>query len=273
MRGVDKGFEFLRSTEPGAQGEEIRHLVAERAVIRVLLESHYLDRVVPQIFDPRQDIPTELTECGDFRLLGTHPYVTLVDQRMRPAQHFVMFPLVGLRRIPDLGAENFGLRVLDKPPAICGDPFAPASRPLDEQLVQVAMTEEKPIKAQFPVAFPRHFELVSGGSFPIVEIPDKVDPRSVRGPFPDHPRPVGFFVEPVVQMVVDPGRQTAARWYNLVPGSENPLVAGLYGVLVRLKPRVRLIYFLDFTHSFTIYEKYTSGCPLGSGFVEKDEKD
>ena len=92
VRSVHQLLELLRGAEAGAQGEEIRHLIAERAVVRVLLKRHYLDCVVTESLDPRQHILPELTECGDLAFLRAHPDVALVDERMRPAQHSVVLP-------------------------------------------------------------------------------------------------------------------------------------------------------------------------------------
>ena len=160
VRRVHQFLELLRSAETGTQGEKVRHLIAERPVIRMLLKGHYLDCIIAQPFHPRQHILTELTERGDLTFLRTHPDVALVDERMRPAQHPVVLPRICLRGIPDLGAEHLRLVILHKPRAIGRNPLATSAGPLDEQFVQLSVTEEHRIKPKFPVAVPGRLELV-----------------------------------------------------------------------------------------------------------------
>ena len=59
---VNQFLELLRCAEPRAQGEKVRDLVAERPVLRMLLEGHDLDRVITEVLDPRQHILPELAE-------------------------------------------------------------------------------------------------------------------------------------------------------------------------------------------------------------------
>ena len=160
VSGVNQFLELLRSAETGTQSEKVRHLVAERAVVRMLLERHYLDRVVAQSLHPRQHILTELAESGDLAFLRTHPDVALVDEGMRPAQHPVVLPRICLCGIPDLGAEHFRPVILDKPRAVCRNPLAPATGPLDEQFIQLTVVQEHRVKPKFPVAVSRRPELV-----------------------------------------------------------------------------------------------------------------
>ena len=43
---------------------------------------------------------------------------------------------------------------------------------------------------------------IGASPFPIVEIPDKMDPARIRGPFPENPGAVPFFVQSIIEMVV-----------------------------------------------------------------------
>ena len=76
---VDEGFEFIRRTEATAGRKEIRYMVSEGAVIRVLLDSHDLHAVITQLIDTRQHITTELLVRVHFLLFGTHADMALVD--------------------------------------------------------------------------------------------------------------------------------------------------------------------------------------------------
>ena len=46
VRVVDERFEFVRCTETAAGSEEVRHMVSERAVVRVFLNCHDLHAVI-----------------------------------------------------------------------------------------------------------------------------------------------------------------------------------------------------------------------------------
>ena len=61
--------------------ERARHVVPERAVVRVLLHRHQLHGVVPQLLDARQDVVRELAVGVHLRLEAGHAHVRLVDAR------------------------------------------------------------------------------------------------------------------------------------------------------------------------------------------------
>ena len=53
MSLIHQMLEFFRSSETAAECEEIRHLIAETAIIRMLLECHYLYSIIAQTLNPR----------------------------------------------------------------------------------------------------------------------------------------------------------------------------------------------------------------------------
>ena len=67
---VHQALELFRRTEAGAEGVEIGHLIAEGAVIGMLLQGHDLEGVVPELLHLRQDGLAEVLEGGDLLLLG-----------------------------------------------------------------------------------------------------------------------------------------------------------------------------------------------------------
>ena len=75
-------LEFIRGAEAGTQGKEIGHLIAEGAVIGMLLQSHDLDGVVAEFLNARKDIPAEFLEGAHFLLFCCHADVALVDEGM-----------------------------------------------------------------------------------------------------------------------------------------------------------------------------------------------
>ena len=190
VRLVHKPLELFRSAKTGAQGEEIGDLIPERTVIRMLLESHYLDSVIAEVLDMGQHIPSELVESRNLLLLRAHADMTFVNKRMRSFARLAVFPPVRLHRVPHLSTECLCLRVLHRTGHICRQSFRPTSGPLDVQLVQCAVGKEHWRQSQLPVAVAYRMESIGLRPFPVVEFSYKIDFGGVRSPFPEHPSPV-----------------------------------------------------------------------------------
>ena len=131
---IYKRLELFRSTETRAEGEEVGHLIAEGTIVRMFLKGHYLEGVVSKICNLRKDILPEFFECADLFLLGSHAYMTFIDKRMGSLAGLSVFPLVRLR-IPDLGTELFGDRILHGTGGISRYSLRSSSRPLNIQFV------------------------------------------------------------------------------------------------------------------------------------------
>ena len=113
MGVVHQGLEFLGGAEPGGKCEEIGHLIAERAVIRVLLESHDLDGVVAKLLYAGKDVLSEFLKGTNLFLLRGHADMALIDKGMRALSGVAVFPLIGFFRVPYLGAEHLCHRILN----------------------------------------------------------------------------------------------------------------------------------------------------------------
>ena len=198
---IHETLEVFGRAEAGAQGEEIGHLIAERAVVRVLLQRHNLQNVVSQGLDPWKHGSPELLEAGHFLLFGAHAYVTLVNQRMRALARIAVFPLVWFR-IPNLGTEDLRFRVLHHPRRICRKPFSSTSGPLYPELVQISVMKADSRQPDLPVTLAHRLQGITVGALPIVEFPDKIDTAGIRRPFAQNPFG-SFLMQRVVKMVVD----------------------------------------------------------------------
>ncbi len=78
---VDEFLEFFWSAETARGSEEARHMVAERAVIRVFLNGHDLNCIVAVALDTGQDVASELLVCADTLFFLRHAYVAFVYQQ------------------------------------------------------------------------------------------------------------------------------------------------------------------------------------------------
>ena len=240
VRLVHQGLELLGRAETRTQGKEIGHLVAEGAVIRMLLQGHDLDDVIAQGGHPGQHIAAELVETGHLPLLRRHADVALVDERMGPAGRAGILPDISLLRIPDLGAEHLGNRILDASRGVRRQALTAAARPFDEEFIQFAMAQEHPVQAQFPRTAAQGRQFIGLCPLPVVAIPDQVDADGIRRPFAKHPGPVRFAVQAEIQVVVEGFAQPSVRRVA-VPHGQNGPVSGINGFLVGKQPGVFVI--------------------------------
>ena len=142
MSLINKLFKFVRSTEAGRSRKEIRHMVSERAIIRVLLNSHYLDAVVPRFHDARQHIDTELIISAYSLLFGGHTDMAFVNfQRGSSRAEFTYFKFIGIFRHPNLSGEDMSNRVLHHISCPSGDTLALTAIPYDDKFIEVAMLQ------------------------------------------------------------------------------------------------------------------------------------
>ena len=202
VRIVHQMLELFRSPEPGGQCIEIGYLIAERPVVRMLLQGHYLQRVIAQFLHVRKDIGTELLERSHLLILGAHSDMTFIYKRMRPRSRSLMFPLIWLFRLPDLCAEHLGHRVLHHTVHVGRQPLTSAARPLDEEFVQFSVMEEHARNLYLPVSSARRGQCIGRRAFPVVEFTDEIDPVGIRSPFPEHPASVSIPVKAVIKMIV-----------------------------------------------------------------------
>ena len=207
MRVVHQALEILRGAETRAQGVEIGNLVAEGTVVRMFLEGHYLYGVIAQVDDFRQYVQAEFLKGPDLLLFACHSYVAFVDERMFALPRPAVFPPVRLGRVPDLGAEDLGHRILHRPCNIGGKPFPASSRPFDVKLVEHAVGKEKRREGDLPVAVPDRMQGIGFAAFPVVELPCQPDSGGIGRPLAENPVALTVPVQPVEKVVVEAGRE------------------------------------------------------------------
>ncbi len=155
MGVVDKRLKLLGSAETARRGKEVRHMVAERAVVGVLLYGHYLDGVVTVGSDSRQHLGAELAVGADALALLRHAYVAFVYEQRRRVGHE---SLVGPRKRPfgfvDLSRENMRRRVLHHTGGIGRYALGRAAGPVYLHLVQLSVPDG--IGSHFHLPHARH---------------------------------------------------------------------------------------------------------------------
>ena len=81
MRLIDEALEVIGRTEATGWSKEVGDVVAVRAIVRVLLHRHNLERVVTRRDDVGQSLRAKLLVARHAHLLATHPYVALIDEQ------------------------------------------------------------------------------------------------------------------------------------------------------------------------------------------------
>ena len=139
---VNQFLQFLWRTETRARSKEARHVIAERTVVRMLLDSHHLDTVVAVLNDTRQHIVLELGIGAHLLGILSHTHMALVDQQ------WILLRLKGLLRehigllgIPYLSREYLGIVILHHPTTPGRDTFTFTTIPLYLHLVKVTVLQ------------------------------------------------------------------------------------------------------------------------------------
>lgn len=113
MSVVDEGAEFVGGAEAAGGGEEVGDVVTERPVVGVLGNSHHLHGVVAELGDAGEDEGTELFVGAHTFALGGDAEVGLVDARGGGLGGAFVFPLIGLRGMPDGARERVIFGILE----------------------------------------------------------------------------------------------------------------------------------------------------------------
>jgi len=212
----------------------------------MLLKSHDLKSVITQVGNLRQDIQTEFLEGADFLLFSRHSYMALVDERMRPLARSLVLPLVRLLRIPHLGTELLGLRILDRTGQISRKSLRSSALPLDEELVKGTVAEEHIVENDLPVAAAYRLQGIGLGAAPVVEVPYQIYLSRIGSPLTEHPVAGRILMKAVIHMVVHALAEGAVNRHSLLQVKDH-LVSSVYDILVWLQPLVIVIDHLLFS--------------------------
>ena len=236
---VHEGLELLRRTEARAEGEEVRDLIAERSVVRMLLKGHDLECVISQVSYLRKHVDTELFESSHLLLLCSHTDVALIDQRVLALAGSFILPLIR-SRIPDLCAESLRNLVLDSSCGVGRNSFSTAALPLDVELIEHSVLEEHCRKHDFPGSAPERPQSIGFSSLPVVELAYQIYLCSVRSPLAEDPVALVVAVHSVVHMVVHSLAQGSVDRHPLLEVHDH-LMPSVDDVLVWHQPLIVVI--------------------------------
>ena len=237
---VHKGLELFRSAKTGTEGIEIGHLIAERSIVRMFLEGHYLEGVISQIGHLRQHIQAEFLKCSDLFLFRCHTDMAFIDKRMSPLAGSRVLPFVFFERIPYLGTEGLGNRVLDGTCQISRKSLCTTAFPLDVKFVQGSVFKEHCRKDNLPVSASQRLQSISFSALPVIELTYQIYLRSIGCPLAEYPVALAVTMQAIVHMIVHClGQRSVHR--EPVPGGCDHLMSLVNGFPVRHKPFIVII--------------------------------
>ena len=179
-------------------------MIAERTIIWVLLNSHYLNTVVTILDYTRQDILAELVICAHLLGIFAHSDVALIyEQRVLVWLERLLFPLILLLWSPNLSRENLCLLVLHHSISPCRYALALSTVPLNVHLEQVAVLHCFLREFQFPVACTLNaLCLVFLVFLPVVEITNKIYLSCIRCPLAEYPSSACVAMKTIINIAV-----------------------------------------------------------------------
>ena len=239
MRLVDELLQLFGRAEAGGRGEERTYVIAEAAVIGVLLNGHNLDAVVTLFDDARQHVFAKFVVSAHLFSILRHTDMAFVNQQRGG---------VGLERLflkhiflfgcPYLCAENLCVVVLHHAAAPCGNALAFAAFPVHFEFIEVLVFEGFCGELEFPVAGVfEALESIFLVFLPAVEIAYEINGRGIGRPFADYPT-LFRLVQTEIQMTVGKFRERFLAGCEFVEFVEHMVVAALDCAFKGFEPRV-----------------------------------
>ncbi len=259
MRSVYQLFQVLRRSEAAGGSKEVTYVVAERAVVRVLLYCHYLDAVIACLDNAWKHVVLKLLVGADLLGILRHTYVALINEQRRSVwlEGFLL-PFILLLWCPYLSGEYLGVVVLHHAAYPCWYALTLSAVPFHQQFEEVAMLQC--IGWQFYLPVLTVLQLLHGILlilFPVVEVAYEVNLRSIRSPFSEYPSLVSL-MQSVVQVACGKVSEfLLASVCQVVSHPHCMVVSATNSVLVWLQPWVTVYY---------AYVLRCCGC-LGNGFL------
>ena len=242
MSLIDQGLQLFGRAEAAAGSEERADMIAERAIVGVLLNGHDLNGVVTVLGHSGQHVQAELVVGAHLLGILTHAHMALVDeQRVLLRTEASLLPHVGHGRVPHLCREYLGLVVLHHTAAPGGNTLALATVPLHLHLVQLTVLQVFLLQLQLPVASALNtLAAVLLIFLPVVEVAYEVDVGSVRCPLAEHPS-----ARQLVQAEVEMARGKVAQLdfsvlRQLADFPQCVVVTAANGILIGFQPSVVL---------------------------------
>ena len=153
MSGIDQCFQFVGSTKTGRSSKKAGYMIAETSIIRMFLNGHNLDTVIPFFSDTGKYFLAEFVISAHFFLPLCHSDMTFINQQwIRVRLECFLFEFIGFLRSPDLRTEYLGLFILHHTSSPCRNTLALSAFPVYIQFVEIAMMNGIRRQVNFPIA-------------------------------------------------------------------------------------------------------------------------
>ena len=219
-------FQVLGLAEPAGGGIEVRHLIAEAAIVGVLHNGHELDGVVARFLHSGQHQVRKLPISANLALLLGHAHVGLVNiEGILPAEALIR-PRKGFLVVRHLAQPVDGAIFLDHPAGIERDVPGALHKSIHHGLHLAALPQGVvPGQVELPVAVAKVFQGMGRG-VPVVKFAGEVELVGAGSPLPIVPAP-GHMVE--AEVFVGIGEFTEG-----LPLGKNSVL----GVLIQTHPQI-----------------------------------
>ena len=189
MSLIYQSLQFLRRAESAAGSEETAHMIAETAIIGMLLNGHNLDAIITCLVHTRQHVYAELLVRAYLLCILSHADMALVnEQRTCIRFELVILPFILVLGLPHLGREYLCLLILNNTTHPSRNTLALTAFPMHAHLVQVSVLQSLLWQYQFPItAVAKFLEGIVSVFLPSIEIANKVYGRCIGGPLADNP--------------------------------------------------------------------------------------
>ena len=164
-------------------------MITKAAIVWMFLNCHDLDSIVTSFFDARQDIFFKLSISANFLSILSHTNMTFINEQWINIRFkAVITPIEGVLRTPNLSGENFSLIVLHNASCPSRNTLTAATIPINFHLVEVAVLHCLLRQNDFPIAGTwNFFEAVGFFFFPVIEVANQENGRSIWCPLTEHP--------------------------------------------------------------------------------------
>ena len=230
---INEILQLFRSSKAATCSKETAYMVAEGAIIRMLLDSHNLNAVVTILDDTWQHILLKFCVSANLLCILCHTDMAFIDeQRCHIWSEGFLLPFIWFR-IPNLSRENLGLVVLYYALCPCRNTLTFTTFPMNFHLEEIAMFHGFLRNFEFPVAGILYsFGTILFGFLPVVEITYQIDVCSIRCPLTEHPSTGSLMQSEILVSIGKIAQCLFAVISQLTEFPECMVVSALDGILI-----------------------------------------
>ncbi len=237
MGVVDKALKVFGSSETRRGGKETRHMIAERPVVGMLLDSHNLDGVITVGGNAGEHLVAEFLVCPHTLTLLCHTDMAFIDKQRAGVGHEIVDIPFERGVVPHLRREDMCVLILHHTVGISRDtqPLPPV--PMHAHLIELPVMHHIGRDMDFPDPVFQRVQRKLGPLLPTGEITYQENLPGIGRPFAENP-PVTLAVKPEILVRIGEilQRIRVGSEFGFLPDSI--CMTPLDGICMRCQPRV-----------------------------------